>query len=80
MVDIVSILLIIAFCTILCLVEIPRLLRKNQYREFGTFAVLLGAGIIFALMKFSGMTVPNPSDLILWVYSPFKEIMQSLLK
>lgn len=77
---VVSIVMVLVFSTILCIIEIPDMIKKNQYRELWTFSVLLTIGILLVVLKSLNIEIPNPSDFIMWVYSPFKGIMKSLLK
>lgn len=77
---IVLILSVVVLSTILWKIETPKMLKENLYREMWTFSILLGIGTILTILKILDVDVPNPSDWIAWVYSPFKNIMQSLLK
>lgn len=77
---IVLILSVVVLNTILWKIETPKMLKENLYREMWTFSILLGIGTILTILKILDVDVPNPSDWIAWVYSPFKNIMQSLLK
>lgn len=77
---IVSILLVLVFSTVLCITEIPRMLKDKLYRELYTFVVLIGLGTVLAILKSLNVEIPNPSDFIAWVYSPFADVMKSLLK
>lgn len=76
----VSILATLVFSTVLCILEIPKMLNQKLYRELGTFTVLLGIGITLAILKSLDMKIPNPSDFVAWVYSPLTDIMKSFLK
>ena len=77
---IVSILAVLIFSTVLCIIEIPKMLKGKLYRELWTFSILLSLGTVLAILKSLNVEIPNPSDWIAWVYSPFKEVMKSLLK
>lgn len=77
---VVSILLVLIFSTVLCIVEIPKMLKSKLYKELWTFSFLLGLGVLLAILKSSGIEIPNPSDWIAWIYSPLKGAMKSLLK
>lgn len=77
---IISIVMTLVFSTILCMIEIPKMLKERLYRELWTFSILLGLGIILAILKSLDVEIPNPSDFIAWVYSPLSDIMKSLLK
>lgn len=77
---IVSIIAVLAFSTILCIIEIPKMQKQKLYRELYTFVVLLGLGTVLAILKSLNVEIPNPSDFIKWIYSPFTEVIKSLLK
>ncbi|AKA68185.1 hypothetical protein [Clostridium scatologenes] len=77
---IVSILSVLAFSTILSIVEVPKMLREKLYRELYTFIVLLVFGTVLAILKSLNVDIPNPSDFVQWVYSPFSSIIKELLK
>ncbi len=78
--DIAVALFVAVFSIILCLIEIPDLSKKKMHRELGAFVVLVGLGILLALLKSLGWNIPNPSDLIAWTYSPVEGIIKSLLE
>jgi hypothetical protein len=56
------------------------MINQKQYRELAAFIVLLATGTFLGFMKFSGKTVPNPSDLLLFIFSPLNGVIESLLK
>jgi hypothetical protein len=75
---IVSISTILAFGTILSIVEIPKMLKKKQYKEVYTFAIVLALGMVLAILKILGKEIANPSDLIAWVYLPIEDFIKNL--
>jgi hypothetical protein len=77
---VISIIAVLGFDIILCIIEIPKMLQQKQIRELITFSVLLLLGTGIAVMKSFDMKVPNPSDFLAWVYSPVSDFMKSLLK
>ena len=77
---IVSILAVLAFSTILSIVEIPKMISEKLYRELYTFIVLLALGTVIAILKSLNVNIPNPSDFIQWVYSPFSGFIKMLVK
>lgn len=76
--SVVTIIAVLAFDTIICVIEIPKMLQQKLIKELITFSVLLLFGTIIAVMKSIDMKVPNPSDLLAWVYSPVSDLMNSL--
>lgn len=77
---IVSILSVLLFSTILSIVEIPKMLKEKLYRELWTFIVLLSFGTMLVILKSLNVDIPNPSDFVQWVYSPFSDIIKTLLE
>lgn len=77
---IVSILAVLVFSTVLCITEIPKMLKERLYRELWTFSILLAAGTILTVLKSLDVEIPNPSDFIAWVYSPLAETMKNITK
>lgn len=71
---------VLAFGTVSCVIEIPKMLEKKQYRELWLFSVLLAFGTALAILKSLDVKIPNPSDLTAWIYSPLSNIMKSLQK
>ncbi|MGI6534529.1 MAG: hypothetical protein ACOX4H_07420 [Bacillota bacterium] len=77
---IVSILAVLMFSTVLCITEIPKMLKERLYRELWTFSILLAAGTILTVLKSLDAEIPNPSEFIAWVYSPLAETMKSITR
>ena len=77
---IVSILAVLVFSTVLCITEIPKMLKERLYTQLWTFSILLGAGTILAVLKSLDAEIPNPSDFIAWVYSPLADTMKNITK
>jgi hypothetical protein len=70
---------LLAFDVVVCIVEIPKMLKQKLIRELAVFSVLLLYGTAVGVLKVFDIEVPNPSDLIAWVYSPVSGMMKSLL-
>lgn len=77
---VLMILTVLLFDTAVCTIEIPKMLKKKLYRELWTFSVLLAIGTTLTIMKSLDLKIPNPNDLVMWVYSPFEGIFKSLLE
>ena len=75
---IVSIFAVLAFSTVLCIVEIPKMLHEKLFKELWMFAILLVLGTVLAILKSLDVEIPNPSNLVAWIYSPLKEVIKSL--
>ncbi|RNB85964.1 hypothetical protein EDM56_18375 [Brevibacillus fluminis] len=75
-----SVLGILIVILIICLLEVPSLLKKKQRRELLAFSVLLlvGTGLNIALAMH--IELPNPMDWIIAVYKPVSDMVDSLFK
>jgi hypothetical protein len=76
----VAIIALVIFDVIVCVIEIPKMLKQKLIKELVTFSVLLLLGTAVGVMKSLDIKVPNPSDFLAWVYSPVSDIMKSLAK
>ena len=76
----IVILLVLAFAAILCIVEVPKLLRAKSFKELWAFSLLLALGVVLSILKSLKVEIGNPSDLFAWIYSPLEGVMESLLK
>lgn len=76
----IVILLVLAFAAILCIIEVPKLLRERSFNEFLAFSLLLALGVVLSILKSLKVEIGNPSDLFTWIYSLLKGVMESLLK
>jgi hypothetical protein len=72
-------LFLLALDIILSLVELPKMIRKNMVREMIAFSLILALGTALAALKSFGVTPPNPSDFLKWVYSPVRDLMQQVV-
>lgn len=77
---IIIIILVLAFGTILCLYEIPKMVQNNSYRDLWTFCIILALGITITILKSLQVTLPNPSDWVAWAFSPFSELVKNYIK
>lgn len=72
---ILSIVLLILFCVMICIIEIPKMLKDRLYRELFVFLLLLVCGFITGILKSFNLAVPNPADWVAAIYSPFADLM-----
>jgi len=61
------ILLLILLFIIIFLFEGPSLIKKNDYKEFAAFAVLLGIAFTLALLQVIGIKIPSPMKGIQYI-------------
>ncbi|NLO39034.1 MAG: hypothetical protein GX115_06145 [Ruminiclostridium sp.] len=76
----IVILLVLAFAAILCIIEVPKLLRAKSFKELWSFSLLLAMGVGLSILKSLKVEIGNPADLFAWIYSPLKNVMETLLK
>ncbi len=77
---VISILAIVVFDTVLCLVEVPQMLQCDQKKELVTFSLILLLGTVLVILQSLNVNIPNPSDFLKWVYSPLEGFTKALLK
>lgn len=75
-----AILLTAAFSIILCVVEVPKMRKKEEYKELAVFSVILCFGIVIAVLKSLDIAVPNPADFVDVIYSPVTSLMKGVLE
>jgi hypothetical protein len=76
----VSILLLLFFDTVLCIVEIPKMRKRKLYKELWFLSIFLIIGTVFGVLKSLDVSIPNPSDWVLAAYSPISDLVKSILK
>ena len=77
---VVSIILVIAFAVILCVVEIPKMREKKEYKELVAFSIILFCGTLLTVLKSLNVEIPNPADFIAAVYSPVVNLIKGALE
>jgi len=75
----IAVLSVLSFATVLCIVEVPKLVQEKSFRELYAFLLLLALGVVLALLKSFQVDIGNPSDFFMWIYSPLQGVMESLL-
>ena len=75
-----SIILVLIFSVILCIIEIPKMYNSKLYKDLTVFLFILCCGIILTVLEGLNIKIPNPSDLVTVVYSPISKLMKDLLE
>ena len=65
------VLALIIVTVLLCLVDLPTLLKKKDYKELFIVVSLFGIGFILNLLLIIGVKLPNPNKLIVSVFQLF---------
>ncbi|MNY13096.1 hypothetical protein D3C86_1462120 [compost metagenome] len=60
--------------------ELPSLKKKRLYKEFVIVSSLLLLGTILGIAQSRHMNLPNPLDLITFVFQPCSKIILGLLQ
>lgn len=69
---------VLAFDTVLSLVEVPRMIRDKLFKELTIYSICLLLGSAIFILRSLDIKIPNPSDLIIWIYSPLSGISKWL--
>lgn len=75
-----TIIMILLASTVIAMLEIPTLRKKKQYKDFVVFCCLLLVGTILSIAQSLRMKLPNPLDLITFVFQPVSEFILGLLQ
>lgn len=75
-----TIVMILLASTVIAMLEIPTLRKKKQYKDFVVFCCLLLVGTILSIAQSLRMKLPNPLDLITFVFQPVSEFILGLLQ
>lgn len=60
-------------------VEIPRIRKKNQHKELWIYLISLSASALFSMAVSLQLHVPNPLDVIAYLFRPMGNIISTLL-
>ena len=74
----VYLIVLVAFIIVLSIVEIPKMLGKEYYRELAVYSLLLLFGTAIAVMKIFSINIPNIAVVLTWVFSPLKNVLKWL--
>ena len=76
----VSIILVMAFSTILCIVEVPKMRKNKEYRELAAFSIILFCGTLLTILKNLNVEIPNPADFVKVIYAPVENLIKGALE
>ncbi|WP_243388037.1 hypothetical protein [Bacillus kexueae] len=74
---IIGITLIIA---LIIWIEVPSLLRNQQRKELIVFSVILLIGYVLSILEGLQVELPNPLDVITFIYKPISDWLYSFLE
>ena len=61
-------------------IEVPPLLEKKLKKELLVFAILLAIAVGLSITLGFGKSIPNPFDLLTFVFKPLNDVIALLLK
>lgn len=62
------------------LYEVPSLIKRKLKKELWAFSILLVFGVFLSIIESLNIDIPNPSDWLTIIYSPFNNLLDSILK
>ncbi|WP_236690318.1 hypothetical protein [Guptibacillus hwajinpoensis] len=60
-------------------IEIPKFKKSNQKKELWTFSSLLLVGYSLLIAQTMNAPIPNPLDMITFVYKPVSKVLFALM-
>ncbi len=78
--SLVYVILALVLATILCIVEIPSILKNKELIDFWAFVLLLALGFTVTILRVFNVTVPSPIILLSYLYSPVSDFFAEFLK
>lgn len=71
---------VVAGTAFLALIEWPALKRLNARKDTLAFFILLGAGAAFSIAWIAKAPIPNPVELIIYMYKPISVFLDKFLQ
>ncbi|MGM0875152.1 MAG: hypothetical protein ACQEWV_10160 [Bacillota bacterium] len=66
--------------TLITLYEVPSLIKKKLMKELIVFLILLITGVILSILLSLEIKIPNPYDLIAFIFNPISHFLEWILK
>lgn len=64
---------------VISLFEIPPLVKKKYWKEIVVYSLFLSAGMTVSILLTTGMTIPNPSEILMLLFSPVDSFIEDIL-
>ncbi|WAA09069.1 hypothetical protein [Fervidibacillus albus] len=71
---------IIIVHVIIIWIEVPPLLRNSERKELIGFSILLFIGFVLSILESTTIELPNPLDLVTFIYKPVSDFVYGFLK
>jgi hypothetical protein len=75
-----SIILIVFFSAVVCISEIPKMVRDKEKKELTAFLIILFIGAGASILQSLEIKIPNPAEFIAKIYSPVVDLMKGVLE
>lgn len=59
--------------------DVPKMVSEKKWRELSVYAALLSIGVGSASALALGLTLPNPTKLIQFIYHPVADLVDKIL-
>ena len=67
---------ILLVATVIIFIEVPSLLEKKQKKELIVFSILLFIGVTLSILRAFGINIPNPLDLLTFIFKPMNDLIR----
>ncbi|MDI2588908.1 hypothetical protein OR571_17855 [Psychrobacillus sp. NEAU-3TGS] len=64
---------ILLVAAVILFIEVPSLLEKKHKKELIVFSILLAIGVGLSIAYSFGSAIPNPIDLLTFIYKPLHD-------
>ncbi|WP_277584404.1 hypothetical protein [Psychrobacillus antarcticus] len=66
---------IILVAAVVVFIEVPTLMEKKYKKELVVFSILLAIGVCLGIAHSFGKSIPNPIDLLTFIYKPLHDAL-----
>ncbi len=60
--------------------DLPGMLRQRDWKELITYCILLSFGTTICVLFYLQYSIPNPAELIIYLYKPMSDKLDAILK
>lgn len=68
---------VLVYSSAIIFVKVPKMFKNKLYRESIVFIVLTFLGTLLGIMKILNFSIPNPNDLIRYIYAPISDALKA---
>lgn len=70
---------ILAAAAIICLWELPSLVKKKYWKDLFVFFLFLVPGVTLSILLAKNVVIPTPADWLMKIYSPVTAFFEQIL-